>query len=1298
MERGAVHAHAAHRAPSGTSRKVKGASALASDAKQDAAAGTPQPAKTGKDKSTHAKPGSLMRRARIGLERDERRAKHAQSVVVAQRGAAAAAADGKLAMYSRAPPAPPRLVAVVGPPKSGKSTIIKALVGHYTKRRLRTVDAPITVVCGASSTSKLAKRITFIEVGSDINSMLDVAKVADVVMLTINASIGFEMETFEFLNMAQNVGMPKILGILTHLDLLSDGKQMRAAKKTLKQRFWTELYDGAKLFYLSGITTKGEYLNREVLNLARFLSVSKPRVVTWRATRSYLLADRIEDVTSVSPLSSEADVQRGKAVAAVFGYLRGPHLRPENGQWRVHVPGLGDMVASSVAVLPDPCALDEDLDDTTNVAKPPKSGIGADVAGDRGDEDDAEVQKKAATRRRRKVGMRERMLYAPMASDVDGVAYDKDAVYIHLPDGAVRFSSVAEASGAAAGDALPKPKSEGEAMVRELQRPDGGMMDRVLDERSFRLTEDADPWLDVANSDSSTSNHSSAEEFKPKLGSSSSSSRTAEEEGQESSSESEEDGNARQGEGAEESDALDSDPEAAAFTRWREIGKRRALERNEKHAIPMQRLVYGDPAILATATSKEGTVAPDPKKQLGLLFEKRRHEQDAADADGLDKTKPRVEPDSEVFHRWEDVSMRAFLRATRFATGQQQQKRLLREKAAGEAANNSDSDSDASDLYGDFEDLEEEKDGKRDTGVLASGSDSSEEGTEYSQDSESDDDIDRRATADDDLGNNGGADLDLDAYHKKKERTRLEFEERGSKKRGEHPMRGLGMGGDIDGEGVTPEAATTADEFLKLRAERDRDRELELLDMDEEMRTAMQGISPGAYIRVELAGVAREFIDYFDPRFPLVLGGLTVGEAAGSDTLAAHAENASYVKCRIKRHRWKRGVLKSHDAIFVSVGWRRLQVTPVYCMDDEYTAQPRSRFLKYTPEYMHCQAVFYAPRCLPGTAVIMFATLGRNSAAFRISATGVVTECSPEFRIMKKLKLVGEPYEIHKNSAFIKGMFNSEMEVNKFIGAGLRTVSGIRGSVKKAVPVRGTSVGRSPGDTGENGKSPGNDSQRRQQHTGLAGAFRATFEDRLLRSDLVFLRAWVPVDKGNFCVTATNLLEPVEQRAAGLVTAKWRMKTVRELRVEHEVPIPLNKDSLYRDIDERPAFRQFNPLKIPKRLQAELPFSSRVQQFVPKRAVKRSGTEWEAMKRERAVVMNDQEKKEYTLMQMVNTIRKSRERKAKAVRKVQHAKREKKRREDEEMHRKGEAKRRKIGYVKTGLREKAQARREGRED
>lgn len=55
--------------------------------------------------------------------------------------------------------------------------------------------------------------------------MMDLAKIADLALLVIDASIGFEMETFEFLTILKSHGFPNVMGILTHLDFFKENKQ-----------------------------------------------------------------------------------------------------------------------------------------------------------------------------------------------------------------------------------------------------------------------------------------------------------------------------------------------------------------------------------------------------------------------------------------------------------------------------------------------------------------------------------------------------------------------------------------------------------------------------------------------------------------------------------------------------------------------------------------------------------------------------------------------------------------------------------------------------------------------------------------------------------------------------------------------------------------------------------------------------------------------------------------------------------------------------------------------------------------
>lgn len=376
----------------------------------------------------------------------------------------------------------------------------------------------------------------------------------------------------------------------------------------------------------------------------------------------------------------------------------------------------------------------------------------------------------------------------------------------------------------------------------------------------------------------------------------------------------------------------------------------------------------------------------------------------------------------------------------------------------------------------------------------------------------------------------------------------------------------------------------------EIRLARNRD---EFGEEGEHSRLRHEGFRQGLYCRVKIDGVPSAFVSSFDPNMPLVLGGLTPQET-----------NVGLVRCRFKKHRWHKKILKCNDPLVFSVGWRRFQSIPVFSTEDQ---NGRHRYLKYTPEHMHCNATFYAPQAPPNTGILAIQRMAGNFPGFRIAATGVVLELNASFPVVKKLKLVGTPTKIYKNTAFLTGMFNSDLEVSRFEGASIKTVSGIRGQVKKAL------------------------------REGQPGSFRATFEDKILLSDIVFCRTWMPVEIKKY-------YNPVTNHLATEGVAGWRgMKPKAQLQIETKTPIEVNPDSIYKPIERTE--RRYKKLNIPKRLEESLPFASK-----PKDAKKRNKKGYIA---KRAVVMEPEERKKVTFIQALNTIRKEKV----AMRKSKHEER-----------------------------------------
>lgn len=162
-----------------------------------------------------------------------------------------------------------------------------------------------------------------------------------------------------------------------------------------------------------------------------------------------------------------------------------------------------------------------------------------------------------------------------------------------------------------------------------------------------------------------------------------------------------------------------------------------------------------------------------------------------------------------------------------------------------------------------------------------------------------------------------------------------------------------------------------------------------------------------------VSGITFETFSKLNNNKPILLTRINLGE-----------DNFGFIKVKFKRHRWYSNLLKSNDPLIVSTGWRRYQSVVVFATEDP---NDRMRYLKYTPQHDFCTAIFYGNFNQQNNGCVFTQTLANNIKKFRISGSGLIMEINKSFEVMKKIKLIGEPYKIMKNTAFVKGMFNTAL-------------------------------------------------------------------------------------------------------------------------------------------------------------------------------------------------------------------------------------------------------------------------------
>jgi len=254
--------------------------------------------------------------------------------------------------------APPKVVALLGANKNANTHLLRQqLTRAMLDKNEEIQDEPDmensifnTLLCplsaGKGALGNTKQRFTFVEMPRERYSILDIGKVADIVLVVMSCEgidpqvakshpeqiEAFDDFTLQMLTMLRHQGMPKIIGVLQDLHTVSPKKQTDI-KKLFHRFFITEFTEDDKFLVVKDINDVDSYNI-----IVRSIAVCTPSELAWRNSRGYMLSNRLQ-------------YDAGSGVLQVEGYLRGAAISANQ---LMHITGHGDYQIERIELVQDP--------------------------------------------------------------------------------------------------------------------------------------------------------------------------------------------------------------------------------------------------------------------------------------------------------------------------------------------------------------------------------------------------------------------------------------------------------------------------------------------------------------------------------------------------------------------------------------------------------------------------------------------------------------------------------------------------------------------------------------------------------------------------------------------------------------------------------------------------------------------------------------------------------------------------------------------------------------------------------